>query len=150
MTQDMPADRNPPLPGWRVLDLSRAIAGPYAGRVLSDLGADVVKLEGPRTDLANLFGAVADGSSGLYAQMNAGKRRIAVDLARPAGADLARALAGRADVLIENFRPGVLDRLGLGYQALAATNPGLVLLSISGFGSTGPGARPPGRASTST
>lgn len=141
MTQDMPADRNPPLPGWRVLDLSRAIAGPYAGRVLSDLGADVVKLEGPRTDLANLFGAVADGSSGLYAQMNAGKRRIAVDLARPAGADLARALAGRADVLIENFRPGVLDRLGLGYQALAATNPGLVLLSISGFGSTGPGAR---------
>jgi CoA:oxalate CoA-transferase len=141
VTKDASANRNQPLPGWRVLDMSRAIAGPYAARVLSDLGADVVKLEGPRADIAEHFGTVIDGRSGLYAQMNAGKRSITVDLACPAGAELAKALADRADVLIENFRPGVLDRLGLGYQTLATANPGLVLLSVSGFGSSGQDAR---------
>jgi CoA:oxalate CoA-transferase len=140
LTQLEPADSDPPLPAWRVLELSQLVAGPYAGRILSDLGADVVKLEGPRADMADLFGAMADGRSGLYAQMNAGKRSIAIDLSVPAGADLARALADQADVLIENFRPGVVDRLGLGYRALAATNPRLVMLSVSGFGSRSPDA----------
>ncbi len=129
-----------PLPAWRVLDLSQAISGPYAGRILSDLGADVVRVEGPRTDVTDLFGIVTDGRAGMFAQMNAGKRSVGVDLAVPGAADLVRELVAQADVLIENFRPGVMDRLGLGYDRLAAANPRLIMLSVSGFGTTGPDA----------
>jgi CoA:oxalate CoA-transferase len=129
-----------PLPAWRVLDMSQAISGPYAGRILSDLGADVVRIEGPRTDITELFGIVTDGRAGMYAQMNAGKRSVGVDLAAAGGADLVRDLAAQADVLIENFRPGVMDRLGLGYERLSAANPRLIMLSVSGFGATGPDA----------
>jgi len=129
-----------PLPSWRVLDMSQAISGPYAARILSDLGADVVRVEGPRTDVTDLFGVVIDGRAGMYAQMNAGKRNIGVDLAVAGAADLVRDLAAQADVLIENFRPGVMDRLGLGYERLSAANPRLVMLSVSGFGATGPDA----------
>ena len=129
-----------PLPGWRVLDMSQAISGPYAGRILSDLGADVLRVEGPRTDITELFGVVTDGRSGMYAQMNAGKRSIGIDLTAAGAADLIRDLAARADVLIENFRPGVMDRLGLGYERLAAANPRLIMVSVSGFGATGPDA----------
>jgi len=134
--QHMPA----PLPPWRVLDMSQAISGPYAGRILSDLGADVLRIEGPRTDVTDLFGVVADGRAGMYAQMNAGKRNVGIDLAVAGAADLARDLATQADVLIENFRPGVMDRLGLGYERLSAANPQLIMLSVSGFGATGPDA----------
>ncbi len=123
-----------PLPAWRVLDMSQAISGPYAARILADLGADVLRVDGPRTDVTEHFGAVRDGHSGMYAQMNAGKRSIGVDLAAPGAVDLVRRLAATADVLIENFRPGVMDRLGLGYEQLSAANPGLVMLSITGFG----------------
>jgi CoA:oxalate CoA-transferase len=129
-----------PLPPWRVLDMSQAISGPYAARILSDLGADVVRVEGPRTDVTDLFGVVTDGRAGMYAQMNAGKRNVGVDLAVAGAADLVRDLAAMADVLIENFRPGVMDRLGLGYESLAAANPQLVMVSVSGFGATGPDA----------
>jgi CoA:oxalate CoA-transferase len=135
-----PAQAAPPLPGWRVLDISQAISGPYAARILSDLGADVLRVEGPRTDISDLFGVVTDGRSGMYAQMNAGKRSVGIDLAAPGGADLVRGLAAQADVLIENFRPGVMDRLGLGYERLAAANPRLIMLSVSGFGAAGPDA----------
>ncbi len=128
-----------PLRAWRVLDMSQAISGPYAGRILSDLGADVIRIDSPRTDVTELFGAVIDGR-GMYAQMNAGKRSVGVDLAVPGAPDLIRELAARADVMIENFRPGVLDRYGLGYQALAAINPGLVTVSVTGFGASGPDA----------
>ena len=127
-----------PLEGLRVLDLSQAISGPFAGRMLTDLGADVVRVEWPRGDVANAFGSKVGGVTGLFTQMNAGKRGISVDLASAAGVELIAKLAARADVLIENFRPGVLDRAGLGYDRLAATNPGLVMLSISGFGATSP------------
>jgi CoA:oxalate CoA-transferase len=130
----------PPLPAWRVLDISQAISGPYAGRILSDLGADVVRVEGPRTDITDLFGIVTDGRAGMYAQMNAGKRSVGIDLAAAGGPGLVRDLAARADVLIENFRPGVMDRLGLGYDRLAAANPQVIMLSVSGFGATGPDA----------
>lgn len=130
-----------PLPSWRVLDLSQAISGPYAGRMLADLGADVVRIDGPRTDVTEYFGAVRDGRAGMFAQMNAGKRSIGVDLAVPGSVQLITDLAARADVLIENFRPGVMDRLGLGYQRLAAVNPALVMMSISGFGPYGPDAQ---------
>ncbi len=125
------------MPSWRVLDMSQAISGPYAGRILSDLGADVVRVEGPRTDVTDLFGAVIDGRAGMYAQMNAGKRNVGIDLAVPGAADLVRDLAAQADVLIENFRPGVMDRLGLGYERLSAANPQLIMVSVSGFGATG-------------
>lgn len=96
--------------------MSQAISGPYAARILSDLGADVLRIEGPRTDITDLFGVVADGRAGMYAQMNAGKRNIGIDLAAAGAADLIRDLAAQADVLIENFRPGVMERLGLGYD----------------------------------
>src|SRR5215469_4531986 len=87
-----------PLPAWRVLDMSQAISGPYAARILSDLGADVLRLESPRTDVTEHFGLITDGRSGMYAQMNAGKRSIAVDLAAPGAVGLVRWLAAAADV----------------------------------------------------
>jgi CoA:oxalate CoA-transferase len=121
--------------------MSQAISGPYAARILADLGADVVRIEGPRTDITEYFGVVRDGRAGMYAQMNAGKRSVGVNLAVPGAADLVIELARRADVLIENFRPGVMDRLGLGYDRLAAQSPALVMLSVSGFGPTGPDAQ---------
>jgi CoA:oxalate CoA-transferase len=120
--------------------MSQAISGPYAGRILADLGADVIRVEGPRTDVTDLFGTVVDGRAGMYAQMNAGKRNVGLDLAAAGATDLVRELAARADVLIENFRPGVMDRLGLGYDRLTAANPKLIMLSVSGFGTTGPNA----------
>jgi CoA:oxalate CoA-transferase len=129
------------LPAWRVLDMSQAISGPYAGRILADMGADVVRVDGPRTDVTEYFGAVRDGRAGMFAQMNAGKRSIGVDLAVPGGVQLITDLAAHADVLIENFRPGVMDRLGLGYARLAAVNPALIMLSISGFRPEGPDAQ---------
>lgn len=130
----------PPLPAWRVLDMSQAISGPYAARILADLGADVVRIEGPRTDVTEYFGVVRDGRAGMYAQMNAGKRSVGVDLAVPGAVQLVGDLARHADVLIENFRPGVMERLGLGYEQLSAANPALIMLSVSGFGPTGPDA----------
>jgi crotonobetainyl-CoA:carnitine CoA-transferase CaiB-like acyl-CoA transferase len=123
-----------PLPAWRVLDMSQAISGPYAARILADLGADVLRLESPRTDVTEHFGLVQDGRSGMYAQMNAGKRSIGVDLTVPGAVALVRRLAAAADVLIENFRPGVMDRLGLGYPSLAEINARLIMVSVSGFG----------------
>ena len=121
--------------------MSQAISGPYAGRILSDLGADVVRIDGPRTDVTELFGSVVDGRAGMYAQMNAGKRSVGVDLAAPGGPELIRDLAATADVMIENYRPGVLNRSGLGYDQLAGLNPGLVMASVTGFGADGPDAR---------
>jgi CoA:oxalate CoA-transferase len=127
-----------PLDDVRVLDLSQALSGPFVARILADLGADVVKVEWPRGDVANRFGERIGGVSGLFHQVNAGKRGIAVDRTVPEGNELIRRLAARADVVIENFRPGVLDRAGLGYAELSAENPSLVMLSISGFGRGGP------------
>lgn len=129
-----------PLDGVRVLDLARVVAGPFAGRMLSDLGADVVKVEPPEGDVARVWGEERHGLSGFYTQQNAGKRNVCIDLKAPGGPELVRRLAGHADVVIENFRPGVLDRLGLGYRALSADNPRLVMLSVTGFGQTGPAA----------
>jgi len=127
-----------PLAGLRVLDLSRIVAGPYAGRLLADLGADVVKLEGPDGDMARIWGEQRHGLSGFYTQQNAGKRNLGIDLKAAGAADLVLRLAASADVVIENFRPGVMERLGLGWDALHAANPRLVLLSVTGFGQTGP------------
>lgn len=127
-----------PLDGLRVLDLSRVVSGPFAGRMLSDLGADVVKIEPPDGDITRIWGEVRHGLSGFYTQQNAGKRNVCVDLRVPGGPAVVAALAGVADVMIENFRPGVLARFDLGWDQLHRANPALILLSISGFGQHGP------------
>jgi crotonobetainyl-CoA:carnitine CoA-transferase CaiB-like acyl-CoA transferase len=132
------------LQGIRVLDLSRVIAGPYCAALLGDLGADVIKLERPGRgdDLRALRGNGQMSAS--FAAVNRNKRGIAVDLQKADGARLAFELARRADVVIENFLPGVADRLGLGYAAVRAVNPAVVYASVTGFGQTGPLARKPG------
>jgi crotonobetainyl-CoA:carnitine CoA-transferase CaiB-like acyl-CoA transferase len=132
------------LQGIRVLDLSRVIAGPSCAALLGDLGADVVKLERPGggDDLRALRGNGRMSAS--FAAVNRNKRGIAVDLQTPEGARLAFDLARRADVVIENFLPGVAEKLGLGYAAVRAANPAVVYASVTGFGQTGPLARKPG------
>ena len=123
-----------PLSGLKVLDMSRVLAGPFAGRMLSDLGADVVKLEPPEGDVTRLWGKEIGGIRGYFHQQNAGKRNISLDLRAPDGVAIAKSLVANADILIENFRPDVMPRLGLGYDVLKALNPRLIMLSISGFG----------------
>jgi crotonobetainyl-CoA:carnitine CoA-transferase CaiB-like acyl-CoA transferase len=131
-------DRARPLDGVRVLDFTTMVSGPYCTRLLADVGATVIKLEPPAGDL--LRNAVPLGASGsrYFAAFNAGKQSVVVDLKAPDGIALARELAGKCEVVVENFRPGVMDKLGLGYAALGAANPALVYCSISGFGQTGP------------
>jgi CoA:oxalate CoA-transferase len=134
------------LDGLRVLDLSRALSGPFAGRILADLGADVVKVELPGADIAQTFGKVVRGRSGLYSQLNAGKRSIMLDLRKPGDAARLLDLTAACDVVVESFRPGVLDRFGAGWAVLSAVNPRLVMLSISGFGQYGHEAEHPAYA----
>ena len=132
------------LQGIRVLDLSRVVAGPYCAMMLADLGADVVKLERPgRGDDLRDWGG-AKGMSSVFAAINRNKRGIAVDLQKPEGQRLAFELARRADVVIENFLTGAAEKLGLGYKAVKAVNPGVVYASVTGFGQTGPYAKRPG------
>ena len=130
-----------PLDGIRVLDLCRALSGPYTGRMLCDLGAEVVKVEVADADISQKFGPVSHGHTGLYVQLNAGKQNISLDLTKESGADLLLQLVENAHIVVENFRPGTLDRFGVGWDVLSARNPSLVLLSISGFGQTGPEAK---------
>ena len=133
------------LDGLLVADFSRVLAGPYATMLLGDLGADVVKVEHPDGDDTRRWGPpwTADGESTYFVGVNRNKRSLALDLRDPADLAVARELAARADILVENFKPGGLDGLGLGYDAVRATNPAVVYASISGFGS-GAGAELPG------
>jgi crotonobetainyl-CoA:carnitine CoA-transferase CaiB-like acyl-CoA transferase len=127
------------LHGVRVLDLSRLLPGPFLTMVLADLGADVVKIEDPRLgDYLRAFTPAKGGLSGRYLAVNRGKRSMVLDLKAPAGRDALLRMAAQADVVVEGFRPGVMDKLGLDYTQLSATNPAIVLCSISGFGQTGP------------
>jgi CoA:oxalate CoA-transferase len=135
------ADQTFPLAGLKVLDFSRVLAGPFAGRMLSDLGADVIKVEPPEGDMTRQWGKVVAGVSGYFNQQNAGKRSICVDLRAPGAPALMIELARKADILVENYRGDVMGRLGLGYDVLSAANPRLIMLSISGFGKDGPEAR---------
>jgi crotonobetainyl-CoA:carnitine CoA-transferase CaiB-like acyl-CoA transferase len=132
------------LEGIRVLDLSRVIAGPYCAAFLADLGADVIKVERPPLgdDLRVLRGK--NGMSASFAAINRNKRGIAVDLQRPEGTKIAFELAKQADVVVENFLPGVAAKLGLGYEAVSAVNPSVVYVSVTGFGQTGPHSKRPG------
>ena len=127
-----------PLEGVRVLDFSHVVAGPYATRLLADLGADVVKVEQPRPDVTRTHGPSVNGLTAYFQQHNAGKRNICIDMQEEGALDVAKALAAEADVVVENYRPGVMARLGLAYDDLCAVKPDLVMLSISGFGQEGP------------
>ena len=133
-----PTDRRRPLAGIRVLDLSRVISGPVCGRILADLGAEVVKIEPPGGDVTRLVPPHVDGFSTYFAQANAGKRNVSIDLTAAGGAALVARLATEADVLIENFRAGVLGRHGLDAETLTGANPRLVYCSVTGWGQHGP------------
>jgi crotonobetainyl-CoA:carnitine CoA-transferase CaiB-like acyl-CoA transferase len=138
-----------PLAGVRVLELGAFIAGPFAGQLLGDLGADVIKIEPTDGDIMRRYGVrVAKGSGVVeslwWPAIARNKRSVALDLREGPGRDAVRRIAAQCDVVIENFRPGTLERWDLGYDALRADNPGVVLVHVSGFGQTGPRAKEPG------
>jgi crotonobetainyl-CoA:carnitine CoA-transferase CaiB-like acyl-CoA transferase len=125
--------------GVRIVDFSTALTGPYAAALLADQGATVVKIERPGIgDIARWVGVAVNGISALYQSCNRGKRSISINLDTERGREIAKQLVGEADVVIQNFRPGVMERLGLGYNDLSADHDGLIYVSLSGFGSTGP------------
>jgi CoA:oxalate CoA-transferase len=141
--------RSGPLSGVVVLDVTRVVAGPFCSMILADLGATVIKVENPKDpDYTRTFPPMIDDGDGqtsvYYAQYNRNKQGISIDLRSDEGKDLLKRLVRKADILIENFRPGVMDRLGLGYEVLRTENPRLVYTCISGFGRTGPHASRPG------
>jgi len=127
------------LRGVRVIEMGQLIAGPFAGKTLGEFGADVIKIEAPGSgDPLRNWRMIKEGTSVWWQVQSRNKRSIALDLRSPEGQDIARKLISEADVLIENFRPGTLEAWGMGYEALSALNPGLVMLRISGYGQTGP------------
>ncbi|WP_149142931.1 CaiB/BaiF CoA transferase family protein [Gemmobacter caeruleus] len=132
-----------PLAGLRVLDLTRVLAGPFCTALLADLGAEVIKLEPPSGDDYRHIGPFLHGESALFTLVNRGKQSIVLDLKAPQDQALARDIALQCDVVVENFRPGVAARLGLGAETLRAAKPGLIYASISGFGQSGPAAHLP-------
>lgn len=139
-----PSDHNPPLAGIRVLELGSTVAAPFCGRLLADFGAEVIKVEAPGGDPVRTMGK-RDGGKSLYAaSILRGKRLMTIDLRQEAGQALVRDMVGSCDVVVENFRPGTLERWGLGYDVLSELNPGLVLARISGFGQDGPYRDRPG------
>lgn len=130
-----------PLAGLRVVDYTHFLAGPHCGRNLAALGAEVIKVERPRSgDAGRRHAAFVGGQSGYFLQQNMGKRGLCIDLRDPRGLEMMHKLTGTADVFLENYRPGALDKLGLGYAELSSRNPRLVYCSISAYGHTGPDA----------
>ena len=128
-----------PLEGITVLDLSRVLAGPYAGMMLADYGADVIKIEAPIVgDDSRAFGPFVDGESTYFMSLNRDKRGIVLNLKDPAHVEVFKQLAAQADVVLENYRPGTMDKLGIGYDVLRELNPRLIYAQCSGFGDTGP------------
>ncbi len=134
------------LAGLRVVDLTTTIAGPHCTRLLADLGAQVVKIEAPDGDMMRTRPPLRDGASSHFGQLNAGKRSVVLDLKQPAAVEIVKRLVQRTDVLVENFRPGVMARLGLDYASLATLRPELIYCAISGYGQTGPSADLPAYA----
>src|SRR4051812_48863012 len=132
-----------PLAGFRIVDLTTNMSGPLATMVLADQGADVVKVEPLTGDVIRTVGTGANGMSAYFANVNRAKRSIAIDLSRSEGRDIVLRLSEQADVFAQNFRPGVVERLGLGPDVVMKVNPALVYASISGFGDTGPLASAP-------
>ena len=140
------SDISAALEGIRVLDFSIMLAGPYCARMLADVGAEVIKIEPPEGDDMRLRAPLRNGHSAYFGQLNAGKRSITLDLKTPEAIAIVHGLVAKADVVVENFRPGVMDRLGLGEKTLRKINPRLVYCSISGYGQTGPAAARPAYA----
>lgn len=136
--KSLPVSTEGPLSGLRVLDLTRVLSGPHAARMLCDMGADVIKVEPPAGDLTRFANPRVGGLASYFIQQNVGKRNISLDMAKPAAVALLLDLIGQVDIVIENFRPGVMDRMGLGYAAVSAANPRVIYASITGYGSTGP------------
>jgi crotonobetainyl-CoA:carnitine CoA-transferase CaiB-like acyl-CoA transferase len=132
------ANRSGPLKGLRAIELGSTIAGPFCTRLLADFGADVIKVEQPEGDAVRSMGTQREGCSLYGASIFRNKRLMSVDLRQQAGRDLVRRLCVKADIVVENFRPGTLERWGLGYDELSRENPGLILVRISGFGQDGP------------
>lgn len=130
-----------PLEGIRVLDLTNVMAGPYCSMVLGDLGAEVVKVESLEGDSSRHFAPLVNDESYCFAVLNRNKRSVALDLKSPGGRDVVLKLAARSDVVLENFRPGVVRKLGIDYDTLKPLSPGIVYASMSGFGQTGPYGR---------
>src|SRR5262245_55947320 len=128
------------LEGIRVIDFTQAMAAPFGTMNLADMGADVIKIEPPVTGepTRELSSVHQNGHSATFMTMNRGKRGLTADLKRPEGVEIIRRLAKTADVFVQNYRPGVADRLGLGYEALREVNSRLIYCSVSGFGATGP------------
>ena len=137
------SSNNAPLTGYRVLDFSQLIAGPSAGVMLADLGAEVIKIERPTGELGRTVGPEI-GVPATFAAYNRGKRALAVDMTTPEGREVISRLIAISDVLIQNFRPGVMERLGFGYDDLHAAHPGLVYASLSAYNADGPGRHRPG------
>jgi CoA:oxalate CoA-transferase len=134
-----PIRRGPgPLDGVRVLDFSRVLSGPHCGRMLADMGADVLKVEPPEGDLTRFSFPRVNSIATYFSQQNCGKRNISLDLRQPRAVQLLRRIARRSHVVLENFRPGVMDRMGLGYEALTSDHADLVYASLTGYGQTGP------------
>src|ERR1043166_1946936 len=128
-----------PLARIRVIDLTRVLAGPFCTQSLGDLGAEVLKIEPPdRGDETRHFPPFIGGESHYFLGINRTKKSLVVDLQKPAGAEILRRLAAKADILVENYRPGVMDRLGLRGDKVSEINPRLIYCAISGFGLTGP------------
>jgi len=127
------------LDGLTVLDFSHALAGPYCTMLMAAYGAKVIKVEGPEGDIGRTWGPPFNGTDASYfVGLNSGKQSLAIDLKTPEGLEVCRKLAAQADILVENFRPGTMNRLGLDYASLSAVNPRLIYVSISGYGQTGP------------
>jgi len=129
-----------PLDGVRVLDFTRVLSGPHCGRMLSDLGAEVIKIEPPEGDLTRFAFPRVGSMSTYFAQQNIGKLNMSMNLKKPEAVELVKQLVAQSDVLIENYRGGVMDSLGLGYEILSEINPRLIYASITGYGTTGPWA----------
>ncbi|MGD9830508.1 MAG: CaiB/BaiF CoA transferase family protein, partial [Hyphomicrobiaceae bacterium] len=135
---------NGPLQGCRVLELGSTVAGPYCGRLLADFGAEVIKVESPDGDPVRTFGDSFEGKSLYWASLSRNKRVMSIDLRGEKGRDLVRQLIAKSDVLVENFRPGTMEKWGLGYEDVCKLRPGLVMVRISGFGQSGPNRLRPG------
>ena len=150
MSAARPPQGSPPLAGLKVLELGQLIAGPFAGKVFAEFGAEVIKVEPPASEGApggdplRQWRLLHEGTSLWWYVQARNKKSITVDLRKPEGQEIVRRLARDADFVIENFRPGTLEKWGLGYDALAADNPGLIMIRLSGFGQTGPYRDQPG------
>jgi crotonobetainyl-CoA:carnitine CoA-transferase CaiB-like acyl-CoA transferase len=140
----LPTDAPLPLTGIKVLDLTRALAGPFCTMILGDLGADVIKVEPADGDMIRQWGPFDRGTSAYYLSGNRNKRGMSLDFRHPEAMQLLRELAGKCDVVAENFKPGTMEKMGLGYESLTALNPRLIFLSVTGFGKDGPAGMNPG------